>query len=148
MKYLLDANVYLSAIRSAPYYAAFRHVLGQIMPNTWLSSVVLQELLRGARGDLGRAAVRRVTRALERAERVVAPIHADWVQAGMAQGRIWDEEPSRRSKVLQNDILIACSARRIGAVVVTENVGDFSLIARHVPHTSMRLRDLARHLGA
>jgi len=41
------------------------------------------------------------------------------------QSRIWDEHPSLRTKSLQNDLLLACSARRIGATVVTENLSDF-----------------------
>jgi predicted nucleic acid-binding protein len=105
-------------------------------------------LLQGARGDLGRARVRNATRTLEKTERVVAPTHADWDTSGALQGRIWDEHPSLRTKSLQNDLLLACSARRIGATVVTENLSDFRLIGRQLPHRACSMAMLAVKLQA
>ena len=85
---------------------------------------------------------------LERAGRMITPTHSDWTQAGVSQGRIWDDHPSLRAKTLQNDLLIVCSARRIGAVVITENTVDFDLIRPYVPHRALSMPELARHLGA
>jgi len=53
------------------------------------------------------------------------------------------KDRSWRSKLpaLLNDILIALSARRIGATVVTHNARDFRLIQRYRPFS---LRAVAR----
>jgi predicted nucleic acid-binding protein len=144
VKYLIDSNVYFAALRGGEAGQRFFDAVRGVMPHVWLSSVVLYELLAGARGDLGRAVIHRITRPLVRAGRLIAASETDWAEAGVAQSRIWDSMPSLRDKRLQNDILIACSARRIGAVVVTENTRDFTLIARHVQHVSLRTVDLER----
>ena len=143
MKVLLDTNVYFGILHDAVFRDRHRDRLRRLAPRTWLSSVVRLELLQGARGELGRAAVNRATRTLERVRRVVAPTHEDWVLAGKTQGRLWDESPALRTKRWQNDILIACSARRIGAIVVTFNLADFEAIAKVLPHVAMSLDDVA-----
>jgi predicted nucleic acid-binding protein len=76
-----------------------------------------------------------------------APTHADWVQAGTVQGRLRDDLPSLRSKSLQNDILIVCSARRIGALIITDNREDFGRIRRYLPHRALSMAELAGGLG-
>ena len=148
MKYLLDTNVYFEVLYNPSYLARYRAALLQVAPQTFLSSVVRLELIQGARGDIARARIGLVLKPLERVGRVVAPIHADWTQAGVTQGRIWDEHPALRTKDLQNDILIACTARRIGAVVVTSNTKDFDLIRVCLPHRFVTLPQLAEQLHA
>lgn len=143
MKYLLDTNIYFAALHDAGFLEHYRATFLRIAPRTYLSSVVRFELLRGARGALDRARVARATRTLERVGRVVVPLHRDWHEAGVVQGRIWDDHPSLRTKDLQNDILIAASARRIGALVVTDNMQDFALIGRFLAHRARRLAEIA-----
>lgn len=146
MKVLLDTNVYFAAIHERQYLERYRSVLLRLAPSTFLSSVVRYELLQGARGEIGRGRITRATRALERTGRVVAPTHDDWVRAGMAQSRLWDDHPKLRTKHLQNDILIACAARRIGALIVTENLRDFALIRPLIPHQTLSIEDIAAGL--
>ena len=148
MKYLLDTNIYFDTLHDPAYLARYRVALLQITPQTLLSSVVRLELVQGARGDIARSRVGEALEPLERVGRVIAPSHADWTQAGVAQGRIWDDHPSLRTKALQNDILIVCTARRIGAVVITENKADFDVIQRYLPHRTLSMRQLAYGLGA
>ena len=148
MKYLLDTNIYFDTLHDPAYLARYRVALLQITPQTLLSSVVRLELAQGARGDIARSRVGEALEPLERVGRVIAPSHADWTQAGVAQGRIWDDHPSLRTKALQNDILIVCTARRIGAVVITENKADFDVIQRYLPHRTLSMRQLAYGLGA
>lgn len=143
MNFLLDANIYFSILSNPKFFDRHRVHLLRIAPRTFLSSVVRAELIQGAKGDLGRARIARATRQLERARRVVAPTHEDWVAAGTIQGRIWDDNPSLRTKRLLNDILIACSARRVGAIVVSENKQDFELIGEYLPLRSMPMAELA-----
>jgi predicted nucleic acid-binding protein len=134
MKVLFDTNVYFEALQEGPRAEQLIVALSRWMPSTWLSSVVLYEMLCGAKSELDRARVRRSVRTLESVGRVVSPTSADWARAGNVQGMLWDENPGLRQKRLQNDILIASSANRIGARVVTTNRKDFELIARFLPH--------------
>jgi predicted nucleic acid-binding protein len=146
MNFLLDANIYFAAIHDATFLARHRDDFLRIGPRTFLSSVVRAELVQGAKGDLGRARVSRATRQLERAGRVVAPTHDDWVHAGTVQGRIWDDDASLRTKRLLHDILIVCAARRIGALLITENTRDFGLIQRYLPHHALTMSELTQAL--
>jgi predicted nucleic acid-binding protein len=61
--------------------------------------------------------------------------------------QITRKEPDRKSKVQQmlNDILLALSARRIGADLFTFNREDFQLIRRHL---SFSLQILPPHGAA
>jgi predicted nucleic acid-binding protein len=147
VRYLLDTNVYFHTLHDPAYLVRYRPALLRVGPHTYLSSVVRLELVQGARGDLGRARVGKTVEPLERAGRVVAPTHADWTHAGVVQGRIWDDHRQLRTKVLQNDLLIVCRARRIGAIVITENVADFDLIRPYLPHHFLTMEGLARRLG-
>lgn len=147
MKFLLDTNIYFAVIHERGFLDRHRELLRRIGPLTYLSSVVRFELLQGAVGDLGRARVKIATRRLERTGRVHAPTDADWMLAGTIQGKIWDGDPSLRTKSFQNDILIACSARRIGAILITENRRYFDLIRRYLRHAALSIETLARLLG-
>lgn len=146
MKFLLDANIYFAAIHDASFLAHYRDDFLRIGPRTFLSSVVMAELLQGAKGELGRARINRATQHLERAGRVVPPTHDDWVSAGTVQGRIWDDDASLRTKRLLNDILIACTSRRIDAILITENTRDFRLIQRYLPHRALTMAEVAKAL--
>jgi predicted nucleic acid-binding protein len=70
---------------------------------------------------------------MERTGRVVTPAFDDWSVAWEVVTAIESNEQSWRSKLpaLLNDILIALSARRIGATLLTYNRDDFRLIRRH-----------------
>jgi predicted nucleic acid-binding protein len=93
------------------------------------SSVVLSELRRGARS----ASARRLVQALYRlASMQWAPTADDWWRAGdlvRAVGDSHDWEIAKRRE-FQNDALIALTARRFGATLVTRNRVDFSLLER------------------
>ena len=147
MKYLFDTNVYVALLTERDLIEQLTPLLRRILPATWLCSVVQFELLRGAHGQMGRARVTRATRALERTGRVISPTREDWTVSGTVQSRIWDEHPSQRTNDLQNDLLIVSGARRIGALVVTENGRDFELIRRYLPHAARSLDELTRDLA-
>ena len=132
---LLDTNVYLHAMKSDGGAAFFeRHFLPAVF-RTYLSSVVAEELYAGALDAAGVRLVERHVGALERAGRMVTPTFHDWKEAGTLVARITRKEPGRKAKVQQmlNDILVALSARRIGAGLFTFNRDDFELIRRHEP---------------
>lgn len=93
------------------------------------SVVVLSELRRGART----AASRRLVGNLARLAPVWwTPVADDWWQAGeliqaIGDSRDWD---TAKRRDFQNDALIALTARRHGATVVTTNADDFALLGR------------------
>lgn len=88
------------------------------------SSVVLSELRRGARTPEARALVD----ALCRLARIQwAPTTTDWWEAGLLVRTIGDAQDwdQHKRRAFQNDALIALTARRYGATVVTTDQKDF-----------------------
>ncbi len=95
------------------------------------SSVVLSELRRGARTADGR----RLVEALFRLAKIQwAPTTADWWEAGRLLQKIGDAQDWDRHKrqAFQNDALIALTARRYGATIVTADRHDFELLRGEV----------------
>lgn len=95
------------------------------------SAVVLSELRRGART---RDAQRLVEALCRLAPICWEPTAADWWEAGrlvrkIGDGQRWD---GHKRRDFQNDALIALTARRHGATVVTANRADFELLFRAV----------------
>jgi predicted nucleic acid-binding protein len=126
---LFDSSVYISGIRRGD-----DAVLAQrrLAPDTllWLSSVVLEELYAGAWGEI-RDSVERLEHDFERARRILVPNLGDWTQAGRVLGRLaakYGYEKIGQGR-LTNDALIAMSAARIGARVITVNERDFAKLA-------------------
>ena len=93
------------------------------------AAVVLSELRRGARSQQARRTVEALRRI---AAEVWEPTAADWWDAGklvrdIGDQRHWDVHKRRE---LQNDVSLALTARRHGALIVTANHGDFRLLER------------------
>jgi predicted nucleic acid-binding protein len=139
---VLDTNIYLDAARSAARRDQFRSTFFPLLPATYLSAVVAYELMVDAADRRSRAYVEEFIRPLERTGRLVAPTFDDWRAAATIVAAIELRDRGWRSKLpkLLNDILIALSARRIGALVLTRNRDDFLLIRRHVGF-SLRVLD-------
>lgn len=122
-------------MRSDEGAAFFERRFLPLVFQTYLSSVVVEELYAGALDAQAERLVESYVGALERAGRVVAPTFQDWKEAGRLIARATRKETSRKSKVQQmlNDILLALCARRIGADLSTFNREDFQLIHRYRP---------------
>ena len=126
---LFDSSVYISGIgRGEDAVLAQR----RLSPDTllWLSSVVLEELYAGAWGQI-RDSVERLEHDFERARRILVPNLGDWTQAGRVLARVaakYGYEKIGQGR-LTNDALLAMSAARIGARVITVNERDFRKLA-------------------
>jgi len=133
VKYLLDTNVYIEGCRSERKRTQFRHTFFPLIPSTFISAVVAYELYVDAGDSHTRSLVHEFIRPLERAGRRVTPTFEDWIEASTIVTAIEERDRSWRSKLptLLNDILIALSARRIGATLITYNRDDFRLIRRY-----------------
>jgi predicted nucleic acid-binding protein len=137
MKCLLDTSVYIDAVRSAEARSRFKTSFFPLIPVTYLSAVVAYELFVNARDRATRRLVAEFTEPMERTGRVATPLFSDWMTAAQIVSAIHDKDRAFKSKLpaLLNDILIALSARRIGATVFTHNAKDFRLIARHLDYS-------------
>ena len=137
-KYVLDTNLYVRAFRSQEGAAELVRYLTGFTPSTFLSSIVLHELLVGAKTVEKARQIREVLLGpLVRAGRVITPSHSAWDQAGSAiatmarkEGRDLRSVP----KSLVNDFLLAASCRESGVALITENTGDFQLIGKYLKH--------------
>jgi predicted nucleic acid-binding protein len=96
----------------------------------YLSAVVMMELRAGAFSLGDRRLLLRVESAFERAGRVLVPTKAVFADAGTVLRRLQSERGYnlKGNHSIVNDVLIALSARSIGAAVVTRNASDFQAI--------------------
>jgi predicted nucleic acid-binding protein len=126
---LFDTSIYIAALRRRNDAAIALRRLAADAP-VWLSSVVLQELYAGARGNHV-TAVQRLERDFDRAKRILVPSLSDWSRAGRVLARLadqYDYELIGRGR-LTNDALIGVSAGRMGTTVITANRRDFNRLA-------------------
>ena len=128
---LFDTSVYITVLRDGAFAREFRPRYLRDIPRTHCSSVVIQELLAGARTLQHQRQAAALYEPFERAGRIVTPNHAVWKEAGTISAALAEQTPQFRDKLsrgLLNDILIALSGRSIGATVVTRNGEDFRLV--------------------
>ena len=125
---LLDTNVFVDYLRHGLHE---RWVAGRDAHYIrFLSSIVLMELHLGADTPRRRRAVTALRRAFPEG-RILAPTPALHERAGTLFPRLHGLGPGDRLGPM-NDLLIALTAWRIGATVVTRNVSDFERISGHV----------------
>jgi len=131
-KLIFDTNVYIEAIQVAPTADSYRLLLS-MLPRTYLSAVVVQELYTGTLDAFGARLVDTFVHQVEQTGRTVVPTYRDWKEVGKLLARISRQEPAQRTCLprLVNDVLLAMSARPIGATLCTFNAEDFRLIARY-----------------
>ena len=126
---ILDTNVYIGHWERGSFAPALEQVRKAFVIRH--SAVVLSELRHGARTRQAQGLVEALFRL---AASCWAPTPADWWQAGSLIQQIGDARGWNKSKRrdFQNDALIALTARRHGATVVTANHADFDLLARQL----------------
>ena len=128
---VVETNLYIDWLNEGRHEG----VLFQRDAVKYLSTVVVLELYAGAFSPRDRRVLRGVVSAFERADRMLVPSGAVWEEAGhvlralqASRGSVGAGYPS-----LVNDVLIALSARAIGATVTTSNERDFAAIRRVRP---------------
>ena len=131
---ILDTNIYIGHWEHGRHQETLERVRKTFIVRH--SSVVLSELRRGAKTP----EARRLVADLHRLARVPwEPGAEDWWEAGRILRKVGDAQGWDRTKLrnFQNDALIALTARRHGAEVVTENRSDFELLAAEIPFTPL-----------
>jgi predicted nucleic acid-binding protein len=129
-KVLLDTNVFIDYLR-ADLHANW--IFGGVS-NTirFLSSVVLMELRLGADTARRRRAVDRIQTAFP-SGRLIAPLPILFGHAGRLFRALHGDGSGLADRLGSvNDLLIALTARHMGATVVTSNVEEFKQIAAHM----------------
>lgn len=126
---ILDTNVYIGHWERGRHDEALAEVRRAFIVRH--SAVVLSELRRGARTRAARTTVESL---LKRATVVWTPQALDWWEAGrlireLGDAQSWDRNKRRD---FQNDALIALTARRHGATVVTANRTEFELLSKEL----------------
>lgn len=126
---LLDTSVYIGHWERGLYDEALAAVRRAFVIRQ--SAVVLSELRRGARTRKAQ----RLVDTLHRLARIQwEPTAADWWEAGRLIRKIGDAQrwETNRRRDFQNDALIALTARRHGATIVTADRADFDLLAEEI----------------
>lgn len=121
---LLDTSVYIENFRTGRFTL-------KLLRSPWIvrcSAVVLHELRRGARTE----SERRFVAELKRKVKIVTPTERHWLESAEILDRLRRVKGYEVAKLrdLAFDILIALSARDIGATVITCNRGDFDEIGQ------------------
>lgn len=119
---IIDTSVYVNLLR----YRHFEEELVELPHLVRMSTVVISELLRGARSRKALEAVE----ALYHRRALVTPTTEDWLEAGRILAILSQRKHYERQKLqeLHFDVLIALTARRIGAWLITINREDFQAI--------------------
>ena len=122
---ILDSGVYIGHWEAGLYGDILDDVRRAFVVRH--SAVVLSELRRGART---REAQRVVDGLFRLARNAWEPSAADWWEAGKLVREVGDRQgwETGKRREFQNDALIALTARRHGATVVTTNHRDFILL--------------------
>lgn len=130
-KILFDTNIYIDFYNSGKFKELiYQKRYPEII---YVASVVIMELLAGAfsRNDL--AIVNNLIKIAHASNKIITPTQHDYIESGKILARLQSEKgyDLKKSYHITNDVLIALSARRIGATVFTQNKKDFETIKEY-----------------
>ncbi len=128
---VFDTNIYIDWINQGEH----TDLLFQPAVVKYLSSVVLMELRAGAFRARDVRLLDRLEVAFGKASRLLVPSRGAWSIAGNVLRRLQAKRGYNLDGrgAIANDVLLAVSAREIGAFVVTQNARDFRAIAATYP---------------
>jgi predicted nucleic acid-binding protein len=123
---ILHSSIYIENLRTG----RLEQELQELPYVVRCSAVVLAELSRGARSR----EMKQFVRGLERNLRVITPTEREWSESGRIVSRIAEARSydAHRTREIHFDVLIALSARRIGALLITLKAADFRTILEHM----------------
>ena len=134
--FLFDSSVYIRGFNNVEFGLELQQFQNQNLPQIVLSVVVAHELLAGVLNPARERSLRSgLIEPFKSRRRIHVPTQRTWELAAVIDRRLrrlksFSSSLSQRS--FFNDILIAASARDMGAHIITENRKDFSIIARVV----------------
>lgn len=138
-----DTNVFIT--RNPAYFPA-----GFVM-----SAVVMQELAAGAIDSSELKQLNTARRGYEEEGRLLVPTGEDWWQAGKVlnallrglkskTGGLTPKLPNSEKHRIISDVLVAVTARRARALIVTDNLKDFEKIR---PYCNVRIMSATEFFG-
>ncbi len=131
-KVICDTSIYIPFINQGIAHPVFSDK--SISPVLYMSAVVLSELYSGAHDNQSIKLLDKLYHAFQNVGRLIVPNDNDWRHTGGVIAKM-KKKYGFESKYLariQNDILIACSALKIGAFIVTQNKKDFQRIKEFI----------------
>ncbi|MGH7645877.1 MAG: type II toxin-antitoxin system VapC family toxin [Gemmatimonadales bacterium] len=134
-RYVLDTNLYIEANHDAQHAKELTRFVAGALPFLYLSAVVVQELLAGARTkDDAQGLEDDVIGPFERVGRLVTPSYRTFKRAGQVLGDLvrGGLVLGRAERGFVNDLLLAISCIEHGCTLVTRNERDFARISQHL----------------
>ena len=132
VKVILDTSIYIPFINDGIENPVID--LRSRKPLSYLCAVVIEELYAGAHDKTSINLLDRLYETFNKIGRLIVPEAADWQRTGKVIAKLGNKygfEEKFLSKIT-NDVLIALSARKIGAIIVTKNTMDFIRIKEFV----------------
>ena len=132
VKVILDTSIYIPFINDGIENPVID--LRSRKPLSYLCAVVIEELYAGAHDKISINLLDRLYETFNKIGRLIVPEAADWQRTGKVIAKLGNKygfEEKFLSKIT-NDVLIALSARKIGAIIVTKNTMDFIRIKEFV----------------
>lgn len=125
---VFDTSVYIPYFRREAYRALIETQTRR--GRNRLSSVVLLELYAGVRSPTDKRVLDGLNREFTYRGYVLTPEHDDWALAGQVLNLYGRRHGILNPRTHAADVLILVSAFRAGAVLVTENLRNFSMWLR------------------
>ena len=129
---ILDTSVLIPFINQGIAHPVLDIDIGK--PLLHLSAIVVAELYAGAFDGHTIKLLDKLYKTFHDVNRIIIPSSSDWQTAGKVMAKLggkYGYEDRFLSKIL-NDVLIALSARQIGAFVISNNTKDFLRIKEFV----------------
>jgi predicted nucleic acid-binding protein len=132
LKLVLDTSIYIPFINQGIAHPILHP--GPAKPLFFMSAVVIEELYAGAQDSASIKLLDRLYDVFASANRLLVPEGREWQRAGkiIAQMERKYGFEQRFLARITHDVLIALSARSIGATIATANLKDFRRVQEFV----------------
>ena len=132
VKLILDTSIYIPFINRGIAHPIIESHHGR--PLIYMSAVVLEELYAGALDIHSVKLLDKMYDTFSGMNRLIIPDAVDWQKTGKVIAQLGNKYCFERLYLsrLTNDVLIAATARKMGAVVATNNIKDFLRIQEYI----------------
>ncbi len=132
IKVLPDTSIFIPWINQGITHPSIKIADG--IPILYLSSIVIEEMYAGAWDTRTERLLDKLYNTFEGVGRLVTPLPFEWQRAGKILAKIGRKYGVTQQALarLTHDLLIALSARRIGAIILTANLKDFKRLQEFV----------------
>ncbi|OGL39809.1 MAG: hypothetical protein A3C43_12280 [Candidatus Schekmanbacteria bacterium RIFCSPHIGHO2_02_FULL_38_11] len=131
MKVIVDTDIYIDYFNKGTHEEIFLRD-GYFK---YLAPIIITELLAGCKRDEERKIIEKLRYISEKSNRIVLHPLQDYITAGNILNTLKRKMgyDVKKSASLTNDVFIAISAWKIGAILFTKNGKDFKAIQSYIP---------------